>query len=144
VSQYRQDIGEFLKNLDRWISMQQAVLESFKDSYQKVRESDRLDIIVHTRIAFNHMIRTLKAFDDWLQDPFITTNASKDLLVQVWDQTINILQQLISMDIGHTSQMRKMLDELSRDGKLNPLVARFREIGEERREEGRGATTISF
>jgi len=144
VSQYRQDIGEFLKNLDRWISMQQAVLESFKDSYPKVRDSDRLDIIVHTRIAFNHMIRTLKAFDDWLQDPFITTNASKDLLIQVWDQTVNILQQLISMDIGHTSQMRKMLDELSKEGKLNPLVARFREIGEERREEGRGATTISF
>ncbi|AFZ70866.1 hypothetical protein Calag_1144 [Caldisphaera lagunensis DSM 15908] len=144
MSQYRQDLGEFLKNLDRWISMQQAVLDTFKENYPKVRDSDRLDIIVNTRIAFNHMIRTLKAFDDWLQDPFITTNAPKELLLQVWDRTINILQQLILMDIEHTSSMRKMLDELSREGRINPLIARFREIGEERREEGRGTTTISF
>ncbi|MGC8566326.1 MAG: DUF2153 family protein [Caldisphaera sp.] len=144
MSQYRQDINDFLKNLDRWITMQQAVLDSFKESYPKVRDSDRLDIIIHTRIAFNHIIRTLKAFDDWLQDPFITTNAPKDLLIQVWDQTINVLQEILKMDIGHTTQMRKTIDELSKEGRLNPIVVRFRDINEERREEGRGATTISF
>ncbi|MCE4608036.1 MAG: DUF2153 domain-containing protein [Caldisphaeraceae archaeon] len=142
MSRYVQDVNEFLKNLDRWIGMQESVLESFTKNYSRVRESDRLDIIVHTRIAFNHIIRTLKAFDDWLQDPFITTNAPKESLVKVWDQTVNILQEILKMDIGHTSQMRDTLEKLSKEGKLNPIIIRFRE-GPESRNEGRG-TTITF
>jgi len=66
----RVDLSDFLKNLDRWIAMQQTVLQTFRENEQRVAQSDRLEIIVNTRLAFSHMMRTLKAFDDWLQDPF--------------------------------------------------------------------------
>mgnify|MGYP001770654313 FL=1 len=146
VSQ-RRDLSEFLKNLDRWVAMQQSILQMFKDNEQRVAQSDRLEIIVNTRLAFSHMMRTLKAFDDWLQDPFITTNAPKELLVEVWLKTVKILEELLELDIEHTTSMRKTLDAYARDGKLNPILTRLREIGVslgEQEREGREGTTITF
>ncbi len=147
MTQQRADIDEFLHNLDRWIAMQQSMLQMFKDNEEKVAESDRLEIIVNTRLAFNHMMRTIKAFDDWLQDPFITINAPKELLVDVWRRTIKILEELLQLDIDHTSGMRKTLEDYAKNGKLNPLVVRFREIGSAEQEQRRSSgetTTISF
>ncbi|MGC9210359.1 MAG: DUF2153 family protein [Acidilobus sp.] len=148
MSQYRADLSEFLRNLDRWIAMQQSVLQTFKENEQRVAQSDRLEIIVNTRLAFSHMMRTLKAFDDWLQDPFITTNAPKDLLVEVWQRTVKILEELLELDIEHTTSMRNTLEAYSKQGKLNPILTRLREIGStlatEQERGPRGGTTISF
>ncbi len=148
MSQARADLSEFLRNLDRWVSMQQSVLETFKENEQRVAQSDRLEMIVNTRLAFSHMMRTIKAFDDWLQDPFITTNAPKDLLVEVWERTVKILIELLELDIQHTSSMRNTLDAYSRQGKLNPILTRLREIGStlssEQERAARGGMTISF
>ncbi len=148
MSQARADLSEFLRNLDRWISMQESVLQTFKENEQRVAQSDRLEIIVNTRLAFSHMMRTLKAFDDWLQDPFITTNAPKDLLVDVWERTVKILTELLELDIEHTTSMRNTLDAYSRQGKLNPILTRLREIGStlssEQERAARGGMTISF
>lgn len=146
----RQDLTEFLRNLDRWVLMQQSVLQTFKENEKRVSQSDRLELIVNTRLAFSHMMRTIKAFDDWLQDPFITTNAPKDLLVEVWERTVKILEDLLELDIEHTSGMKKTLDEYSKNGQLNPILTRLREIGSTigtEQERGRGevgGTTISF
>ncbi|MGC9071501.1 MAG: DUF2153 family protein [Acidilobus sp.] len=148
MSQYRADLSEFLRNLDRWIAMQQSVLQTFRESEQRVAQSDRLEMIVNTRLAFSHMMRTLKAFDDWLQDPFITTNAPKDLLVEVWQRTVKILEELLELDIEHTTSMRNTLEAYSKQGKLNPILTRLREIGStlasEQERGPRGGTTISF
>ncbi len=145
----RQDISDFLRNLDRWVLMQQSVLQTFKENEKRVSQSDRLELIVNTRLAFSHMMRTIKAFDDWLQDPFITTNAPKDLLVEVWERTVRILEELLELDIEHTSSMRNTLDSYSKTGQLNPILTRLREIGSivaSDQERGRetGGTTISF
>jgi hypothetical protein len=144
----RADLSDFLKNLDRWIAMQQTVLQTFKENEQRVAQSDRLEIIVNTRLAFSHMMRTLKAFDDWLQDPFITTNAPKDLLVEVWEKTVKILEELLELDIQHTKSMRDTLEIYSEQDKLNPILTRLRELGSfmtsEQERTTRGGTTISF
>ena len=148
MSHERADLSEFLRNLDRWVAMQQSVLETFKENEQRVAQSDRLEIIVNTRLAFSHIMRTIKAFDDWLQDPFITTNAPKDLLVEVWERTVKILIELLELDIQHTSSMRNTLDAYARQGKLNPILTRLREIGStlssEQERASRGGMTISF
>lgn len=135
----RRDIYEFTRNLERWVSLQKAVLDNFKSIDPKVRGSDRLDIIIHTRLAFNHMIRTLKAFDDWLQDPFITSHVPKKVLEDVWSTTMKMLELLLELDIRHTSEVRGLLERAAKEGKIDPILAQLRDLalerggGEERR-----------
>ncbi|MCE4598922.1 MAG: DUF2153 domain-containing protein [Desulfurococcales archaeon] len=128
--------GEFLSNLERWVQLQKLVLENFKNIDEKVRNSDRLDIIIHTRIAFNHMIRTLKAFDDWLQDPFITTNIPRDVLLDVWSTTMSLFEALLKLDIRHTSQVKDLIEKAFKEGKINPIIAQLKDLAS--REERRG------
>ncbi len=133
------DVTAFVRSLERWVQLQRTVLEMFRDLDPQVRQSDRLDIIIHTRIAFNHMIRTLKAFDDWLQDPFISSNIPRELLIDVWDTTMKMMELLLELDIRHTSSVKDIIEEKGREGKLNPLLSHLRDIGRER-EEGRGSS----
>ncbi len=133
------DVTAFVRSLERWVQLQRTVLEMFRDLDPQVRQSDRLDIIIHTRIAFNHMIRTLKAFDDWLQDPFISSNIPRELLIDVWDTTMKMMELLLELDIRHTSSVKNIIEEKGREGKLNPLLSHLRDLGRER-EEGRGSS----
>ena len=122
------NIADFLASLDRWVQLQQMILQNFKDMEDKVKESDRLDLIIHTRIAFNHMIKTLKAFDDWLQDPFITSNIPREMLVDVWITTLEILEKLLELDIRHTSQVRNLIEESFKKGEISPIVAQLKDL----------------
>ena len=131
------NIADFLKSLERWVALQKVVLDNFKSVSDKVKDSDRLEIIIHTRIAFNHMIKTLKAFDDWLQDPFITSNIPRDELMKIWDRTLSLLEALLKMDIEHTSFVKESIEKAAREGKLNPVVAQLKDLALSAREERR-------
>jgi len=132
----------FLKQLDEWVKMQRRLLHTFKETAGKVEQGDRLDLIVATRAAFQHMMRTIKAFDNWLQDPVIIAHVPKEMLLEVWKVMFNILQQLLEIDIKHTSDVRNLLEQLAREGKLNPLVATVRQAGGEEEESPRRPTTM--
>lgn len=134
MSQSR-DVSEFTRSLERWVSMQRVMLENFKQIDEKVRESDRLDIIIHTRLLFNHMMRTLKAFDDWLQDPFISSNIPKELLVEVWSTTLKLAETLLELDMKHTSEMRNIIEKAVKDGRVSPLLSQLRDLSSSRGEE---------
>ncbi|MET1101066.1 MAG: DUF2153 domain-containing protein [Pyrodictiaceae archaeon] len=121
----------FLRNLDEWVKTQKKVLETFKTFEKDIEESDRLNIVVATRAAFQHMIRTIKAFDNWLQDPVIISHLPREMLVEVWRVMYEVLEKLLEIDIKHTSEVRGLLEKLAKEGKLNPLVAAARESGEE-------------
>lgn len=121
----------FLKQLDEWVRMQKKLLETFKETAEKVEQGDRLDLIVATRAAFQHMMRTIKAFDNWLQDPVIIAHVPREMLLEVWKVMYDVLQQLLEIDIKHTSDVRNLLEELAREGKLNPLVATVKQTGDE-------------
>jgi len=138
------NISEFLASLDRWVQLQKVVLENFKNIDEKVRSSDRLDIIIHTRIAFNHMIKTLKAFDDWLQDPFISSNIPREVLLDVWSTTIEILEKLLELDIRHTSQVRDIIDDSFKRGQVNPIIAQLKDLAREREERRPPGPSISI
>ncbi|MCE4611522.1 MAG: DUF2153 family protein [Desulfurococcales archaeon] len=132
------DIAGFVRSLERWVTLQRMILDNFKKADERVREADRLEIIIHTRIAFNHLIKTLKAFDDWLQDPFISSNIPRDLLIEVWDTTLKITEMLLELDIKHTSAVKDLIEEAVREGRISPLL-QLRDIGlgrENRRGEG--------
>jgi hypothetical protein len=133
----------FLKQLDEWVKMQRRLLQTFRETAEKVEQGDRLDLIVATRAAFQHMMRTIKAFDNWLQDPVIIAHVPKEMLLEVWKVMFNILQQLLEIDIKHTSDVRNLLEQLAKEGKLNPLVATVKPSGgEEEESTGRRSATM--
>jgi len=132
----------FLKQLDEWVRMQKKLLETFRETAGKVEQGDRLDLIVATRAAFQHMIRTIKAFDNWLQDPVIIAHVPREMLLEVWKVMYDVLQQLLEIDIKHTSDVRNLLEELAREGKLNPLVATVKQTGEEEESASRRPSTM--
>ncbi len=130
----------FLRNLDEWVRMQKKVLETFRKVEKDVEEGDRLQIILATRAAFQHMMRTIKAFDHWLQDPVIISHVTREMLVEVWQVMFRVLTELLEIDIKHTSEMRQLLEKLAREGKLNPLAAA---VKTEEEEEHRRPPTLS-
>ncbi len=112
----------FPGNLDEWVKMQKKMLEIFKDADSRLKDADRLDLIVASRAAFQHIIRTLKAFDQWLQDPVIISHLPREMLVDVWETTLKALQLILELDIRHTSGFRQHFEKLAKEGTLNPLV----------------------
>ena len=132
-------VSNFLKSLERWVELQRSILESFRSIDESVKEADRLEIIIHTRIAFNHMIKTLKAFDDWLQDPFIISNIPREELVKVWDATMEMLNILLELDIEHTTNVKNMIDQAVREGRIDPVILHLKDIT--RSEDRRGQDT---
>ncbi|BAK54207.1 MULTISPECIES: DUF2153 domain-containing protein [Sulfolobaceae] len=114
----------YLSNLDEWIKMQKNLLETLKELEKKYEagDTDRLDLILATRVAFQHIMRTVKAFDQWLQDPQIIKHMPKEMLEDVMRTTWNILETLLELDIRHTSQFRELVVKLSKEGKLDPLI----------------------
>ena len=96
-----------------------------------MRDADRLELILASRMAFRHMIRTLEAFDRWLQDPFIVGHMPREMLEDVQRKAWDLLKQLLELDINHTSQFKEYFAKLAKEGRLNPLLAA--QGGEERR-----------
>ncbi|MCQ4342862.1 MAG: DUF2153 domain-containing protein [Sulfolobales archaeon] len=116
--------GGFLANLDEWIKMQKNLLETAKEMEKKLNseEMDRLDMILETRTAFQHMMRTIKAFDNWLQDPMVLKHMPKEMLEDVLKTVWSMFETLLELDIRHTSQFRELVAKLGKEGKLDPLI----------------------
>jgi hypothetical protein len=116
--------SSFLSNLDEWIKMQKSLLATIKDmeKNENDKDMDRLDLILASRVAFQHMMRTIKAFDQWLQDPMIIKHMPKEMLEDVKRTSWSILEQLLELDIRHTSEARDLISKLGKEGKLDPLI----------------------
>ncbi|MGC9010061.1 MAG: DUF2153 family protein [Sulfolobales archaeon] len=113
-----------ISNLDEWIKMQRRMLEAFKQLNEEILSGgDRLQIVLATRAVFQHMIKTLRAFDQWLQDPIILSSLDRSSLEQVWKAMYDIAVKLLELDISHTSSFREMAAAMIREGKLTPLMA---------------------
>lgn len=130
--------NSFIGNLDEWIKLQKNLLATLKDMEKKepTENMDRLDLILASRTAFQHMMRTLKAFDQWLQDPMVIKHMPREMLEDVKNTSWELLQRLLELDIRHTSQFREMIAKMSKEGKLDPLIW-TRPAGEEYQERER-------
>lgn len=115
--------------------MQKKVKEWFDSVYENVKKGDRLELILYTRMAFQHIMRTIKAFDNWLQDPFIISNIPREELESVWESTHGLLQQLLDLDVKHTSTVRDHLLRLEKEGRINPVLVEILGEGSRRRED---------
>lgn len=136
-------MSSLYESLTRWIEMQKKIKEWFDNLYEDVKKGDRLELILYIRMAFQHIMRTIKAFDNWLQDPFIISNIPREELEAVWKTTYGLLQQLIELDVKHTTNVRDHLVKLEKEGRINPLLMEVLGEGPRRREE-RERVTLSI
>ncbi|AKG39279.1 hypothetical protein MA03_01015 [Infirmifilum uzonense] len=123
----------FASNLTNWVQAQKTFLDSARSIETDLVNADRLELILATRAAFTHMVKTIEAFDKWLQDPFIVGHMPREMLLDIQRNVWEILKKLLELDIKHTSEFRDMLLKLAEEGKLNPLLFAPRE--ESRRED---------
>ncbi|OYT60533.1 MAG: hypothetical protein B6U75_01370 [Desulfurococcales archaeon ex4484_217_1] len=119
---FRRPEESFASHLTEWIKLQKTLLETVKKLNDSIKKGDRLTLIIATRTVFQHIMRTIKAFDQWLQDPFILEHMPREMLEEVWDNISDILLKLLELDIEHTSQFRDLIIKLAKEDKLNPLV----------------------
>ncbi len=126
-----------LGTLSEWVDMQRKAVEMFSQINDTAGVADRLTLVLIIRQAFQHMIKTLKAFDQWLNDPFILNYVTKEMLVDVWTTTYNILNMLLELDIRHTLTVKEMAEKLIREGK----IPAFMELRGYEEEEGRRPTS---
>lgn len=131
LSMSESQVRTFASTLDQWVEAQKLVLSSVLRVEGQLRDADRLELILASRMAFRHMIRTLEAFDRWLQDPFIVGHMPREMLEDVQRKAWDLLKQLLELDINHTSQFKEYFAKLAKEGRLNPLLAA--QGGEERR-----------
>ncbi len=110
------------QNLEAWVKRQKEIIESFKKAEQGYEEADRLELIIMTRQAFQHMMRTVQAFDQWLQEPMVISHMPREMLVELWSTLRNIFYGLLELDVKHTSEFAEHIKRLSEEGKLNPIL----------------------
>ncbi len=110
------------QNLEAWVKRQKEIIESFKKAEQGYKEADRLELIIMTRQAFQHMMRTIQAFDQWLQEPMVISHMPREMLVELWSTLRNVFYDLLELDIKHTSEFAEHIKKLSEEGKLNPIL----------------------
>lgn len=112
----------FASHITEWVKMQKNILEITKKLNENIKKGDRLTLVIATRTAFQHIMRTIKAFDQWLQDPFIIEHMPKEMLEEVWTSVYEILVKLLELDIKHTSAFRDYILKLAKEDRLNPLL----------------------
>lgn len=112
----------FLSHLEEWVRMQRKMLEALEQAEEQLKKGDRLSLVIASRTAFQHMIKTLKAFDQWLQDPLIVNHMPEDMLREVQEKSWELLRRLLELDIKHTSEFKDLISKLVREGKVSPLL----------------------
>jgi len=114
-------MSDVFAGLDAWVKRQNEVKSLFEKAEINYQEADRLTLITLSRTAFQHMMRTIEAFDQWLRDPMITNHMPREMLVELWERLRKLLYDLIELDIEHTSKFSEHLRTLASEGKINPL-----------------------
>ena len=116
-----QSLG-FLGHLEEWVKMQKRMLSALEEAEKQLKNGDRLSLVIASRTAFQHMIKTLKAFDQWLQDPLIVNHMPEEMLREVQEKAWDLLKKLLELDIKHTSEFKELMGKLVREGKISPLL----------------------
>lgn len=133
-------MSSFLSNLESWVKRQKEVKESFMKAEEGYEDADRLELILMSRQAFQHMMRTIQAFDQWLQEPMVIAHMPREMLVELWSNLRTIFYKLLDLDIQHTSEFNELIRKLASEGKLNPILT----IGKKEKETARFPGTPSI
>ncbi len=128
--------GEQAEKLRRWIDMQKGMIEFIEELRERLDSMDRLEALVYSRLLFQHLEKTVHAFDEWLQDPLIATIIPEQEMKRVLSTLLEAARAILELDVTHTERVRTLLEEASAQGE-HPLLRRSRG-----RLEGRGSLSI--
>jgi len=94
----------FARSMQEWIEEQKKILEIAKKNKDSFKDADRLTLLVASRTAFQHIVRTIKGFENWLQNPAIIAVMPKEMLAEIHEKIWNIMIELLEFDAKHTSE----------------------------------------
>lgn len=123
-----------LNSLGEWIEMQKATIETFKEINSSVSEADRLTLVLLIRKAFDHIMKTVREFDKWLENPLVLSYIDKEMLHEVWSAVFRVLLELLELDIKHTTLVRDSAIKMLRSGKIPPVIMEFKRARAEEEE----------
>jgi len=133
-------MSSYFPNLEAWVKRQEEVKESFMKAEENYENADRLELILLSRQAFQHMMRTIEAFDQWLKEPMVISHMPREMLVDLWSKLRVVFYALLDLDIEHTSKFNEHIKKLAQEGKINPILT----IGKKEIETRRFPTTPSM
>ncbi len=126
-----------LNSLNEWIEMQKATIEMFKEINSTIGEADRLTLVLLIRKAFDHIMKTVREFDKWLENPLVLSYVDREMLQEVWNSVLRILMELLELDVKHTATVRDSAMKLLKAGKIPPVILELKRVraeGESERE----------
>jgi len=94
----------FIRSMTDWINEQKNLLEIAKENEKYFEKADRLTLILAARTACTQAIRTLRGFENWLQNPVIISVMPEEMLREVHTRLWEIMIRLIEFDIKHTGE----------------------------------------
>ena len=92
----------FIRSMSEWVEEQKVLLKLAKKA--EFKDADRLTLMLAARTACNHIMRTIKGFDNWLQNPAIVSVMPEEMLREVQSKLWDIMLRLIEFDVKHTSE----------------------------------------
>lgn len=131
-------MSNIFPHLESWVKKQMETVELFKKAEENYRDADRLELIILSRAAFQHIVRTVEAFNQWLSEPLVTSHMPREMLVELWSKLRSIFYDIIELDIEHTMKFSQHIKKLEAEGKLNPILT----VGKTEKERRRTTTTI--
>ncbi len=111
-----------LNSLSEWIEMQKAAIETFKEINSGIDEADRLTLVLLIRKAFDHVMKTVREFDKWLENPLVLSYIDREMLKEVWSSVYRLLVELLELDIKHTAMVRDNAIKMLKSGKIPPII----------------------
>lgn len=111
-----------LNSLSEWIEMQKAAIETFKEINSSIEEADRLTLVLLIRKAFDHIMKTVREFDKWLENPLVLSYIDREMLKEVWSSVYKLLVELLELDIKHTAMVRDNAIKMLKAGKIPPII----------------------
>ncbi len=125
---YRVD-PEMIKRLNAWIEDQKKFLEYTKMSMKELEKADRLTLVIAARTACSQILRTIRGFDGWLQNPVVIGLMPYEMIREVQQKLWEIMIEVTNFDIKHTSEYRDYLKKVLEEGKVLPAFPFEKERG---------------
>jgi len=118
---YRID-PDMIKRLELWIEDQKRFLEYTKISLKELEKADRLTLMIAARTACSQIIRTIKGFDGWLQNPLVIGLMPYEMLKEIQEKLWKIMFEITNFDIKHTSEYKEYLKKVISEKKILPPI----------------------
>ncbi len=118
---YRVD-PDMIKRLNAWIEDQRRFLEYTKISLKELERADRLTLVIAARTACSQILRTIKGFEGWLQNPVVIGLMPYEMIKEVQKKLWEIMIEVTNFDIKHTSEYRDYLKKVIEEGRVLPTL----------------------